>query len=228
MNAKITLLITVSLLLKIASLNAQSVFGLQELSNEVQKINSSDAGRQSANIEGTPYLNDEFSPGNVILNDSTIYKDIPLRYNAYSDQMEFKHSNGVVLILDKAGSYKEVQIGEKRFVYTTLSCEKNKFTGFFEILVKGKATLFKKYTVNITDPQPAQPFKDPVPAQYQFKPESYYIVMDDKTISVSNEKSLLNDLSDKGGLAAFIKKNKLKTRKQEDLAEIVQYINSIE
>ena len=43
-----------------------------------------------SDIQGTPFLDPEFTPGRIVASDGSIFTDIPLRYNGFSDDLEFQ------------------------------------------------------------------------------------------------------------------------------------------
>src|SRR5665648_995617 len=75
------------------SLNAQTM--LNGLMDNYRFKKMSDGGNilndlKMSDIQGTPYLEEEFSNGKIITSEGTTYDGIPLRYNAYSDDLEFQ------------------------------------------------------------------------------------------------------------------------------------------
>jgi len=226
MKSKVLLLLTTLLTFSIS--NAQTVLSLSDFSREVGLIHQREAGQRAPDINGTPYLNDEFELGAVIVSDQLIYNGIPLRYNIFNDQIEFKSNKDLVLALDKAETYKEIQIEKKRFVYASATKGKLEVSGFFEILEEGQVCLLKKYDMALTAPQPPGGFKDAVPASYDLRPANYFLKIGDSNLGFSNEKELTALLQDhQKELESYIKNNKLKVRKEEDLLQMIKYYNSL-
>ena len=57
------------------------------------------------NIEGSPYANEEFLPGNIYKDNKPVYGNILLRYNIFSGEIEIKNSADV-----KEDSFKTFQL----------------------------------------------------------------------------------------------------------------------
>jgi len=90
-----------------------------------------------SDIQGTPYLDGEFSPGKITTKDGTVYTEIPLRYNAYSDELEFQKDKDAYNIEPKT------LIIRAEFGGAIFSCKEYDMlgkiqNGLFEVLQKGK------------------------------------------------------------------------------------------
>ena len=49
-------------------------------------------------INGSPFANDEFLNGNVVLNNDDEYENVPLKYNIYNDELYFKNIKDDMLL----------------------------------------------------------------------------------------------------------------------------------
>ena len=67
-------------------------------------------------IEGSPYLDSEYQSGTVTIDDGTVYKGIPLRYNCYNDVLEFEKDNKAYDLLPKT-KIKRAEFGGQVFTY---------------------------------------------------------------------------------------------------------------
>ncbi|MCD4677626.1 MAG: hypothetical protein K8S18_16770 [Desulfobacula sp.] len=129
------------------------------------------------NIQGNPYLMPDFQKGQIVMKDSTVIDDVALRYNIYTDRMEFyvvkEFQNKEKLIeedgnlfnvkveyvpkdtfsISKPYEIKEVRIGTRRFLYLLALKQKtgNQFltSGYFEIIADGKCQLLIKREINV-------------------------------------------------------------------------------
>jgi hypothetical protein len=176
-------------------------------------------------IEGSPYLNYEFADGVFYLKD-TIAVKLPIRYNIFADEMEyqFKGSNYVVgnpLALNK------VKLGESVYVYLKF-IQKG---GYFELFELGKCTLVQKKLIKFYPAEDPKPIVAPtgVPAKFNRESDVYYFVVHDSLVhNIENMKSVTNALQDqKLKIENFIKDEKIKNIKKENLIKIVKYYNSL-
>jgi hypothetical protein len=179
-------------------------------------------------IEGSPYLANEFINGNVYTTSGTKYVDVPLRYNIYNDNIEFDTGNGVQA-LAAPEIVDRVEFGGFTMVYVPYSITKKIRRGFFILEEEGKASLLIKPEVAFVKATKPGAYKEAEPAKFDKRPDSYYIrvgMAEAKIISGKNDiVEIFPDNRDK--IEAFIKKNKIKYRKAEDLKQLVQYYNSL-
>ena len=180
-------------------------------------------------IKGSPYQQNDFTDGNVVQNNGITYKKVPLRYNGYDDQIEFKDKKGAVMYIGNPESYKEFKIGSQIYIFRKNLKSKPKVEGYFELLEDGKLQLLKRFEVSLKKAEPAQAYSDPKPAEFIKKQPTYFIISNGNQIAeVRNEKDILELLPDqKETVSKYIKKNKLKVKREEDLRQVIVYYNSL-
>jgi hypothetical protein len=202
--------------------------GLERLMSDMKR-GEGPATRQKTYDEfgGSPYLNAGFVSGTITRDDGATYSSIPLRYNVYDDQIEFKQQDGMVLYIANPEQYKEIEIDGDKYIYLQLMDGKRKVQGYYELLEDGKIQLLKKHAVTMKDAEPAKPYVDPVPASFVSKPVAYFLLKEGEISEITNEKNLLETCGNSEKIQAFIKENKLKMRKEEDLKKIVNFSNSL-
>jgi len=102
-------------------------------------------GRQyigySNQIEGNPYyVFDEWQNGSILY-EGTWYRDIPLLYDIYLDQVVVKSPAGFPFILISE-RVQEFHLGGMQFVRLTAIHKNDPNAGFYQKLVTGKATVY--------------------------------------------------------------------------------------
>lgn len=111
MLKKSTIIVLFALFGVIMSVNAQtSSFGVE--GNQVNVRLFNEDGYKGPDVEGTPYLEEDFREVKINKDDK-VYK---ARYNAYTDQMEIDLEASGVIILDERGKEYEIEFldtGEK-------------------------------------------------------------------------------------------------------------------
>jgi len=183
-----------------------------------------------ADIKGSPYLSKEFQTGYVLTGKNVRYTGVPLRYNIYTDEIEFKNADGQALAIDFPGNIKEVKIGHDIFIYRLYQADKNLLkAGYFRLLNRGKAQGLVKYRMVFREAEPAAAYKDPQPPKFERKPPAFYVSLNKKpAIPVRNLKSLLNVLKDhKKALVSFVHEQKIKIRREGDLKRLLVYYNTL-
>jgi len=181
-----------------------------------------------SDIKGTPFLEEDFNPGKITTRDGVVYTDIPLRYNGYTDDLEFRKGEDNYNI-DPKTNVKRAEFGGRTFSCLSYDDGKKIKDGFFEILTEGKAILLVKYTVKFLEKDEVKAFAEPKPARFDPALKEYYITIDNAPAQlISNKKGLLEMFGDKkGSVETYISKNKIPVRGDDALTKIVVYYNSL-
>ncbi len=197
--------------------------------NSYQRKMEMSTGVRESKVQGSPYLNEEFIQGSVYTTSKTRFADVPLRYNIYNDNIEFKLSDNPVQELANPEIVEKVEFGDYKFVYIPYSDSKKTEKGFFNILEEGKATLYQKPLVIFEEAKATSPYQDAKPARFDRKSDEYYIqVANEEASKVDSKKDLPNLFPDhKKEVETFIKKKKVKPNNEESLVELVKYYNSL-
>lgn len=182
-----------------------------------------------SDIEGSPYFTEDFVEGSVYTTSKVHYQDIPLRYNIYNDEMEFKSPEGGIAAIAAPEIIEKITFGEHTMEYIPFTNLKKIRRGFFILLEEGNAKLYARLNVDYKAPEPAAPYKDPEPAKFIEKPYSYYIRIGmeaaQKMESKNDVEAVFPDHQKE--IADFIKKNKVRHRNEKKLKELVNYYNSL-
>jgi hypothetical protein len=175
-------------------------------------------------IDGNPYQNKDFVEGIIALKDSSALK-LPLRYNIYSDTMEFKVKDQVYSIGNTA-KLSQIIIGESKFVYLSFI----KKGGYFEFFEPGKCLLAQKRSVKFYPAEEAKPLEGIAkPPRFVNENDVFYIVFSQsKFYKINNTKSLLEALKDqKQKIESYMDQENIKNTKKENLIKIVKYYNTL-
>lgn len=220
------------LLLSTGILSAQNVFEVRQAIDlfHTSKMLRGDMNKTltESDIEGSPYLEDEFIKGTLYTTSNTKYVDVPLRYNIYNDNIEFDTGDGIQAlaapeIVDK------VEFGDYTMVYVPYSITKKIRRGFFIVDQEGKASLLIKPDVAFVEATEPGAYKQAEPAKFDKKENEYYIKVGMNEAKIISNKNDLEEVfpDHTKEIETFIKKNKIKHRKPEDLKKMVQYYNSL-
>lgn len=189
-------------------------------------ISSKNSGR-SLNYDeviGSPYSNVNFSLAKIAEN----YEKIPVRYNSYTDQIEFQ-KDGTVMVLPKESAFGKIEIVSPKQTLVLLAT-KDDLDGYFYELIDGKnASLYKKVQTKFIDVIPASnTYSSDKPATFKTQDPIYYIKTEKGFIKrPKNVKEIIEQYPDKkDALNSFLKENKLKLQKEEDLKKIVTFLNN--
>lgn len=191
--------------------------------NFYKKIHSGKANEYQG-IEGIPYSNKEFAEGVFHFKDTTAVK-LPLRYNIYADEMEYQ-LKGANYVVGNPESVNKITIGESVFVYLPFVGK----GGYFELLETGKCFLVQKRVVKFKPAEGPKPIEGKtIPAKFVKEPDVFYLVVNQsEAFKIVNLKSAINALPDhKAKLESFIKQEKIKNDRKENLIKLVKYYNSL-
>lgn len=180
-------------------------------------------------IEGSPYLTAEFIKGDVYTSSKMQFVDIPLRYNIYNDEMQFQSPDGNIAAIAAPEVIEKVTFGDYTLEYIPFVNAKKMRRGFFKLVVKGNASLYARPNIEYREPVPPGAYKDPEPARFVGKPDTYYIRIGmDAAQKIENKNDLEVVFPDHNKeVAGFIKKNKVNQRKEDKLKALVEYYNSL-
>jgi hypothetical protein len=179
-------------------------------------------------IQGTPYLNPDFVNGKVITTDGNTFNDIPLRYNCYSDVIEFKKED-VGYDISPKDIIDKVEFGGRVFSYIQFEPGFGHNMGYFQILTEGKAKLCVKYQIGFLEREELKGFSTPKPDRFDEMKVTYWISMNDAPAKqVLNKNKFLDLFSDKKNeVESFMSNQKLTIKKEDDLKKIVSYYNTL-
>jgi len=202
---------------------------LHDLYGQIKLVNP--GGETSAlygDVEGSPYLSNEFKNGTVYTTTKQKFVNIPLRFNIYNDNFEFKTSDDQIMEMATPETVEKVEYNNCYMVYIAYKGEKEG-NGFFKILEEGNATLYAHHEIAFKDSPRQEAFTLPEPPKFINKQNSHYIRFGtEKAIKIGKKNELIQLFPDhQSQVSAFIKKNKIKTNKPEQLKKLVQFYNSL-
>lgn len=119
-----------------------------------------------ARIDGSPFLNEKFKEGEVIINDSLMVLNVPMRYNMHTDRIEFIGQNGLVLEMNTQGNRFEFNFDDRRFTTANYFIRGVANQGILEMLIDGEVQLYKKRDVEFREAEKARGYQDPKPDRF--------------------------------------------------------------
>nr|WP_321356007.1 hypothetical protein [uncultured Draconibacterium sp.] len=221
------------LLFSSAGLFAQSIYDMRNAIDffELNKMSKGEYKNTltESDIEGSPYLNDEFTKGTIFTNQKIQYNDIPLRYNIFNDEMEFQTPDNQILAIAEPEIVEKAVVGEDTFSYIPYKLGSKIKHGYFILLTEGDVSLYARPEVLYQKPKPAAALKDPEPAKFVKRPDSYYLRLNQQAaVEIESRKDLQNFFTDhQRQIEDFIKENKIKPGKEDKMIEVIEYYNSL-
>lgn len=180
-------------------------------------------------IKGSPYEIEEFIPGIIYVNTKQYYSDILLRYNMYSDQMEFKRPDGAIYEVNRPETIDSIIIGTSRYIHHAFKGGSKSRNGYFKVLTGGTPLLLLKMNVFHNPAEPPGAYKEAVPESFERDADDFYLLFpQDDAVKFSGKNEFLGIIGlKKAEMEKFIKKNKIRFNKQEDLIATMNYYYSL-
>ncbi len=176
---------------------------------------------------GTPFV-DDFSLAKV-----TGYKENYLiRYDGHKDQMQLKNFENQIIVIDKRTVSEVIFSNGSIYKVYDYNLKNDKKNGYLkQVKDNNKVSLLKKETVKFYPAKAAESsYQSDRKATYK-RVDDIYLVYDkasNSINSISKKKAFLSLFPEKKSeLEKFLKSNKIKFSKEQDLIKLVDFLNSI-
>lgn len=208
--------------------NAGQLMSVTSSHNSNQALYLSTGDVKISDINGSTYINDEFSLAKI----SRVESLVLLRYNAYIDEMELQGEKDIRYIL-KLPELKVVFKSDNRtYQIFDYKDETESKKGFFRLLGEGEniSLLVKESIKYYKEKMPTKGYERRIPATFKRSKDELFIRLKNSTATKlpNKKKDILKLFSSKSNdIEKYAKKNKLGFKKKEDLIEIFNYFNSL-
>lgn len=204
-----------------------SIAGLLAFTATHAQIPTMTSSSVSTEIEGTPYLDDNFVQG-IVYHDNTSHK-VALRYNANKDVMEYMEGQ-MNMSLEPGPKISKVIVGATTYVIRKFDYKKKSRWGYLTVLDSGKVTLYAKKVISFHQARKgtAPDFRDRLAGYDRESDIYYYQVGDGELHELESIKSMIATLPEQQEeLAQFAKKEKISASKEQKVVKFVHYINTL-
>lgn len=216
---KKTLMITALVGLFTTSNYAQQDFQLQGQSLYTYGIN------KKSEAQGSKYLTEGFMVAKI---DDSV-KDFPLRFNAFENKFEHKNDSGQVIVLDNVYNKIAFSTGLTFELITYTNLENNVNKEYLELINLSSRNLFKTNKITFIDAKaPVNGYDTAKPAKYVLAKSSYVVKYKESYYEIPEKTKDLEKLfpEKSAEIKAFVKQNKLKLTKEEDVIKFANFINN--
>jgi len=225
------MILVLSLLASAAIAQTESVSEVNRLIREYRSIKSIDNAGLAPDIQGSPYLTDQYLPSKVYFKDREKELSTKLRYNAYSNEFEFTLDNQRYVITNKTEIDSIEHLGHK-FVYRTyVDQHGNDQEGFMARLVDGSCTLYKIYSIEFFEAEPPQSgYDEAKPARFEEENPVYSLQCKDdshpKAIESFRRGKFLNRYGSlEKELKRYMRDQNIRLYREDDLVQFIRYYN---
>jgi hypothetical protein len=202
----------------------------QVIDKFVRERSSGSAIDQSkySTIAGTPYMNEAFTEGEVIINDTIHFGKVPLRYNVFTDKMEFKNKQDRLMEIDYSAGNFSFLMDEHQFKVMAYQDKGESKNGHLELLVDGEISLYRKYNTVFEKKTEEKGFQENLPDRFVSQDPTYLIAAEgEMPETISRKKDLLQKLNqDDPKVAQYLKDNKLRMRSDDSIIDLITFYNN--
>jgi hypothetical protein len=185
------------------------------------------------NYKGSPYFNDDFVLGNIYRGDTLISKDIPLRYNIFSNEIEVKETleqpHEEAKPLTKSSEI-YVKINEVLIVLVPLN-GKDEDGSYFQVLHEGKKVdLLKRVEIKYTAPKKAKTsITRDLKGVFANKDTYFLQTKNGKMYELpkAKKKKFMVFGNKKEALEQYAKENRLNINKEHDLKRLILHFDNL-
>ncbi len=187
----------------------------------------------SVDVEGSKYIQDDFNM--AIISIYSGYK-FNVKYNAYDDEMEVQGKDNKSFALNKNEKNAEITFLNNNITYGLFdyaNSDGQKVPGYFQKLTVGETVaLLKKEKIMFVEEKVSKTGYDAYrPPQFKRLNDQFFIKLKESPVAIElpkNKKNIASLFSNKKDeILKFIKENKIKTSKEEDLIKLTNYINGV-
>ena len=185
---------------------------------------------QFESIKNEAYANPNFLQGSIYQEDHLLKSDVPMRYNAFADEIEIKKnsSDETYFALIKSP---DIFVKIIRDLYVFVPYEgSNEKGGYFNVLSDGKTyDLYKKTKAIFIEPKKGQTsYERDIPPSFT-KSVTYYLVQNGTFLEMPSSNSKVLKMMDKkkSEIKVFIKENDIDMDKEADKIKLVSYFDSL-
>ena len=184
-------------------------------------------------VKGSYYLDEDWNTGTVFLSGNRTYTDLRLKYNLHDDELEVFFENEIkVLPTHLVDSFEWVDTDKQSTVSfvnaSKYAFEDTKLVGFLEVEQGGALKLVTRHKMKVRGPTYVEGLSIGDRDSKLYTIERSYLVKDNRLLALQkNHRYNLQFFKDRKEVTEFVKRNKLKLNKKEDIAKTVSFYNNL-
>ena len=186
--------------------------------------------RRYTDVQGSPYMTDNWQKGTVKLGNGQVHKNVDLKYDKAAEQLTFKGKEGTPLTFIQP--VKEFTLpmdngtGVMVFRNGYKPVDDAASNTFYQVLSDGETALLKRSIKKVLE---NKPYNSATTVKTFADVNNYYLVKNGSLIKVKRDaKDILPNLTDYSAeLQSFIKENKLNLKSEPALIMLITYYNSL-
>lgn len=180
-----------------------------------------------SDVQGTPYASEEFQEGTLYGLNNESRKGM-FRYNAFTNEIQEKTENDTISLLRR--DQFRTRIGRDLYIIDSYMSEESVRQSYFVEKNKGKARLLVREEKEYIPARfPGWSYNQERPARFKGS-VSYFLSIDDQpatSVRLSKKDILGNLPNHQKKVAAFVRKNKMKMKTEEEVLRVLRYYNTL-
>lgn len=206
---------------------------LMDLSSDLKFVGTGTgvaSGTADNRIKGSPYLDTTFYKGLLYVKSGEIYTGVPLRYNAFSDDVEVRLADGSIHLLSNKQQIEKVEFNRQEMVYTGFVESGKNVSGYLTLLHRGNYCLYQRNYKVFREGTPSNGIVPETPPAIVDKPVAYFLAVGAGLPErIQGKKDLLTVSGmHSDALEAYLKKEKPDLRSSVGLTTVIRYLDSLE
>jgi hypothetical protein len=176
-------------------------------------------------VIGSPFFNNVFVNGNVVLTNGDKFKDVPLKYSSYKDELFFKNPKDGSL-LSFVVPVKSFELLGETYINGLPAVDNFTENSYYVLIADAKVKLFVKNYKTILENKPY----NSASIEKKFEDNKTYYVLKDGKMSrfKPSKKDLLETFGDKSAeIDSFLKKEKIDYKNNADLVKVFQHYSTL-
>ncbi len=179
-------------------------------------------------IEGSPYLEDAFQTGSISYK-NVKYVGLDLRFNPFEGYFEFQTEQGVRFLNPKVTRVDTVWLEDETYLYVHYMSGKNRKQTFMKTAYAGPTRVLLFNQILLVQAEEATGYEAFKPARFEKLAEAIYLGEEGKPAVEFKGKKSLEELFPEHhtDLNKYVKSEKLKLKKVEDVIRLCAYRDSL-
>lgn len=180
-------------------------------------------------VDGTPYLNDEWMKGTVVMNGDDHFTGVYLKLDLFNNEVHYRDAGANELVATT--TIKKIILFDSstqrifNFVNGEYINASSHIKGWYEFLVEGEASAFKQIRKQMNE---EKPYGSATVEQSIHTSFLYYALYNSNFVLIKKFKDIPDILGDKKDqVAKYIKDNKLAGKTDDDYRRVFDYYNAL-
>jgi hypothetical protein len=185
--------------------------------------------QRDIDLRGTPFLYDEWRPAYILYSDGLQLKNVQVKFSVYKNKPLFNRNDSLFEFVKEVDEFILYNPEGDSVIFRKGYAGMEGITAktYLQVVQEGKVGLVKLLTKQMIE---RKEFNSATPIiELSSTSGTLYLVQGDKLVKVKKDDDALKQtMKDKWDvIAAYVKQNKLSLKKEQDIATVVQYYNSL-